>query len=126
MKASSDALERGEPEAVVDQLGPALADGPLEAGQVALDGDVLELLVRGDQRDRAGGLVDLAALDADQPVLDHVQPADALGAGAGVELLDGLQHGHRLAVDRRRDAGGEADGRPRRRPRATVGSWVYS
>ncbi len=75
-------LERGEPQAVVDQLGPALADGPLEAGEVALDGDVLELLVRGDQRDRAGGLVDLAALDADQPVLDHVQPADALGAGA--------------------------------------------
>ena len=76
------ALERREPQAVVDQLGPALLDAALEAGEVALDGDVLELLVRGDQRDRAGGLVDLAALDADQPVLDHVEPADALRAGA--------------------------------------------
>ena len=74
-------LQRREPQAVVDQLAPALLDGALEAGQVALDGDVLQLLVRGDQRDRAGRLVDLAALDADQPVLDHVQPPDALRAG---------------------------------------------
>ena len=86
------ALERREPLAVVDQLGPALLDGPLEPGLLALDGDVLQLLVRGDQRDRARGLVDLAGLDADEPVLDHVDPADALGAGAPVELLDRLQH----------------------------------
>jgi hypothetical protein len=44
------ALERGEPLAVVNQLGPALANGGLEAGLLALDGDVLEVLVRGDQR----------------------------------------------------------------------------
>ena len=37
------ALERGEPQAVVDQLAPALVDAALEAGEVALDGDVLEL-----------------------------------------------------------------------------------
>src|SRR5581483_8099255 len=84
-------LERGEPLAVVDQFAPALLDLPLEAGEFALDGDVLQLLVRGDQRDGAGGLVDLAGLDADQPVLDHVDPADALGAGPLVELLDGLE-----------------------------------
>jgi hypothetical protein len=34
------ALERAEPQAVVDQLGPALLDAALEAGQVALDGEV--------------------------------------------------------------------------------------
>ena len=79
-------LERREPQAVVDELAPALVDRALEPGQVALDGDVLQLLVRGDQRDRAGRLVDLAALDADEPVLDHVEPADALRAGARVEL----------------------------------------
>src|SRR5690606_6254532 len=81
------ALERGEPLAVVDELGPALVDTLLEAGLLALDGDVLELLVGGDERDRARGLVDLAGLDADEPVLDDVDPAHALGAGAAVELL---------------------------------------
>ena len=50
-----------------------------------------------DQRDRAGGLVDLAALDADQPVLDHVEPADALRAGPRVQLDDRLEHGDRDA-----------------------------
>ena len=87
-KASSDLLQRREPQAVVDQLAPALLDGALEPGQLALEGDVLELLVRGDQCDRAGRLVDLAALDADQAVLDDVDPPDALGAGTAVQLLD--------------------------------------
>ena len=89
-------LQRGEPQAVVDQLAPPLVDAALEPRQVALDGHVLELLVGGDQRDRPRRLVDLAALDADEPVLDHVEPADALRAGAAVQLRDGLQHGDRL------------------------------
>ncbi len=63
----------------------------------------------GDQGDRAGGLVDLAGLDADEAVLDHVEAAHALGAGPLVELLDGLQHRHLAAVDRDRDAGLEGD-----------------
>ena len=75
-------LQRREPLAVVDQFAPALVDPALEPGQFALDGDVLQFHVRGDQGDRAGRLVDLPALDPDQPVLDHVQPADPLGAGA--------------------------------------------
>ena len=61
MNASSDALERREPHAVVDQLGPALLDVALEPRLLALDRDVLELLVRGDERHRARRLVDLAA-----------------------------------------------------------------
>ena len=79
-------LQRGEPLPVVDQLAPPLVDPALEPGQLPFDGHVLQLHVRGDQRDRAGRLVDLAALDADQPVLHHVQPADTLGAGPVVEL----------------------------------------
>jgi hypothetical protein len=43
-------LQRGEPQAVVDQLAPALLDLPLVAGEFPLDGDALQLLVRGDQR----------------------------------------------------------------------------
>src|SRR5699024_5338375 len=68
-------LQRGEPLAVVDHLGPAVADGALEAGLLALEGDALELLVGGDQGHRTGGLVDLAGLDAHQAVLDDVDAA---------------------------------------------------
>jgi hypothetical protein len=49
------ALERREPQPVVDELAPALVHPALEAGQIALHGHVLQLLVRGDQRDRARG-----------------------------------------------------------------------
>ena len=41
--------------------------------------------MRGDQRDRGRGLVHLTALDADQPVLDHVDAADAVRAGALIQ-----------------------------------------
>ena len=102
-------LQRREPQAVVDELGPALLDAVLEPCEVTFDGDVLELLVRSDQGDRAGALVDLAALDADEAVLHHVEPADAVGACATVELLDHLEHRHRATVDGRRDAVDEPD-----------------
>jgi len=103
------AAQRGEPEAVVDELAPALLDLALEPDLLALEGDVLQLLVRGDQRDRPGRLVDLAALDPDQAVLDEVEPPDALPAGAGVELLDRLQDGDVLPVQRHRHPALEAD-----------------
>src|SRR5699024_4477801 len=102
-------LQGGEPLAVVDQLRPAVADGALETGLLALEGDALELLVGGDQRHRAGCLVVLAGLDAHQAVLDSVDAADALGAGAAVHLLDGLQGVDGTTVDRDRDAALEGD-----------------
>ena len=80
--------------------------------------------MRGDQRHGAGGLVDLAGLDADEAVLDDVDPADALGAGAAVEFLDGLQRGDLDAVDRDRDAGFEGDGDLIRRRREFRGGGV--
>ena len=87
-------LERAEPQPVVDQLGPPPLHRELEAPEVPLDGEVLQLAVCGEERDRARRLVDFAALDADQPVLDHVQPPHALGAGAVVQLEDCVQDGH--------------------------------
>src|SRR5690625_4970040 len=84
-------------------------DGALETGLLALEGDALELLVGGDQGHRAGCLVDLAGLDAHQAVLDDVDAADALGAGAAVHLLDGLQGVDGTTVDRDRDAALEGD-----------------
>ena len=81
--------------------------------------------MRGDQRDRAGRLVDLAALDADQPVLDHVEPADALGAGAAVELLDRLQHRDRARRRSPPAAGLEGDDDLVRRRAGSPGRAVY-
>ena len=102
-------LQRGEPLTVVDQLGPALVHGLLEPCLLALQGDVLQLAVGGHQGHRPGGLVDLAGLDAHQAVLDDVDPTDPLGTGAAVELLDDLQRGEGLTVQRHRDACVEGD-----------------
>src|SRR5205823_12420583 len=52
-------LERREPQAVVDQLRVAGLEARLLVGQVALEGDALEVLMGHDQRQRAGALVDL-------------------------------------------------------------------
>ena len=81
------ALESRVPEAVVDQPGPLGLDAALVAVDVALEGEVLELLVGGDQGEGGRSLVDLAALDADETVLDDVDAADAVLAGEHVELL---------------------------------------
>ena len=43
---------------------------------VALETDALEVGVGQDEGQGAGTLVDLAALDADPAVLDHVDPAE--------------------------------------------------
>src|SRR5664279_1210531 len=109
--------QRGEPQPVVRQLTPALLHAPLEPGQVALNGDVLQLLVRGDQGDRAGALVDLPALDADQPVLDHVEASRPLRPRPGVQLGDDLQHRELAAVERDRYAVDEGDHHLVRLPR---------
>ena len=42
-EAVERSLQRREPQAVVDELAPALVDGPLEPRQVTLDRDVLQL-----------------------------------------------------------------------------------
>lgn len=70
---------------------------------------MLEFGVRGDEHHGSRGLVDLPALDADQAVLDDVEPADALLTCAVVQFLDGLQHADVAAVDRNRNAAFESD-----------------
>lgn len=71
--------------------------------------DVLEFAVGRDEDHRAGRLVDLAALDADQSVLDDVEPADALRAAPTVQLDDCFQNSDFRAVDAHRDTLVEAD-----------------
>ena len=79
-------LERREPEAVVHELGVAGLEPRLLAHEVALERDRLEVGVREQHRERARALVGLAALDADPAVLDHVEPAPAVGAHRRAEL----------------------------------------
>ena len=102
-------LQRREPQAVIDQLAPAPVSGALEPAEFALQRHMLQLGVGGDEHHRAGRLVNLPALDADQSVLNDVEAADTLGAGPPVEFDDGFQHSDRVAVDGHRPAALEAD-----------------
>ena len=88
-----------EPEAVVDELRPLRLELPLRDRLGLRQDQILERLVRGDQRDRRRHLVDLAALDADGAVLDHVDPPDPVRAGELVQLQDQLPQRQLVAVE---------------------------
>ncbi len=61
-------------------------------------------------QDRRGRrLVDLAALDPDQAILDVVDPPDAVRAAQRVQPLDQLDRRQALAIERDRDAALEVD-----------------
>ena len=60
--------------------------------------DGLQNIVRLVQDGTAGGLVDAAALHADQTVFDDIQQADAVGAAQLVEMLDQRNAVHLNAV----------------------------
>ena len=62
-----------------------------------------------DQNERGRRLVDLAALDPDGAVLDHVEPSDPVAAGERVQPRDQLRETELLAVERDGDARLEAD-----------------
>ncbi len=81
-------LQRREPQAVVDQLGPAGLEPGLLMMQVTLEGQVFEVGVRDDERQGGWAFVDLTALDADPAVLHHVQPTEATAAGDAAQLGD--------------------------------------
>ena len=92
-------FERAVPLAVVHGGGPILLELDLGLEQVALDADVLERLVGGDERQGAGNLVALAALKTHQAILDQIETAKAIVAGDLVEGDDDLGELHLLAVD---------------------------
>ena len=103
-------LQRREPQAVVDELGPARLEARLLVRDVALEGEALEVRVREDQRQRRRALVDLAALDPDPAVLDHVDAARSRSEPAiGADLGDELGERQRPPSSADRDARLEAD-----------------
>ena len=104
LRRRDERVERGlrgrEPEAVVDERGIPVGELGLQVLQVALDRQRLERAVRRVQQRRGRGLVDLARLDAHEPVLDHVDPADAMGARDRRGPGDQLVERELVAVDR--------------------------
>ncbi len=68
--------------------------------EVAVHGQRLHVAVGHHQDGAARGLVDPAALHADETVLDQIDPADAVLAGQLVQCLHHRGGLHRLAVDR--------------------------
>jgi hypothetical protein len=70
--------QRREPLAVVDELGVAQREALLLVRRLAVERERLERPERLDEQRSARRLVDAARLDADEPVLDQVDPADAV------------------------------------------------
>ncbi|CAI8383542.1 MAG: Uncharacterised protein [Cellulomonadaceae bacterium TMED98] len=52
-----------------------------------------------EQHVSPGDFIDLATFNPDQPVFHNVDPTDTVCSGNGVELLDCLQGGYRLAIE---------------------------
>ena len=98
-------MELTEPETVIDQVGVGLAHERLEPERFLRKREELEFTMGLVEHDGRRGLVDLARLDADQAILDVVDPADAVLAPELVERTDQLDavglatvEGHGLAV----------------------------
>jgi hypothetical protein len=69
----------------------------------------LQFLVRRVKDHCDGCFVDLSGFDADQTILDHIDPPDAVRPGGGRQPVDQIEHWHRDTVDRRRDPALERD-----------------
>ena len=82
----------------------------LEVHGLLVQRDGFQNIVRLVQDGTAGGLIDAAALHADETVLDDVQQADAVGAAQLVQILDQLDALHLLAVHSGGDALLKVDG----------------
>ena len=91
--------------------------------------ELLELLVRGQDDRRRRDLVDVADLQADDPVLDVVDDADAVARADLGDALDQRRRGQPLAVERDRQPALERSSIPAARPGASRGgvtSWKTS
>ena len=107
--AAQVAVEGAEPEAVVGELGELVGDEPVEPQRVLRQRQALERAMGGVEDRGRRRLVDLAALDPDEAVLDVVDPADAVGAAERVEPLDQGDRLEPLAVEGDRDPALEGD-----------------
>ncbi len=102
-------MEGAEPQSIIDDVGVFLRDQRLEAGGLLAQAQRLQLAMGLVQDHRRRRLVQLARLDADQPVLDVIDPADAVLAAELVEPFDQRHAVELLAVEADRPAVLEVD-----------------
>ena len=98
-----------EPQAVVHQVGVLSGEAVLEPRLLLGEAHALERAVGHVERDGSRSLVQLARLDADQPVLHVIDAPHAVASGDIVHQLDERHAIQALAVDRDGDATLEAD-----------------
>ena len=101
--------KRAEPEPVVDHLRPLLGDDIFEPRDLLRQRDVFQRLVRLQEQHRGRRFVDLARLDADQPVLEMIDAADAVFPAHPVQGRHQIQGRDWLAVERDRNSFFEAN-----------------
>src|SRR5688500_19719491 len=76
--AAQVAVKGAEPQAVIRELRELVRYDPVEPQRVLRQGQALERPMRRVENRRGRRLVDLAALDADETVLDVVDPTDPM------------------------------------------------
>src|SRR5712692_1450375 len=101
-------LQRREPQPVVHQLRITGLEAGLLAHEVTLERDRLEVGMGEDHRQRARTLVRFATLDADPPVLHHVDAAPAVLSDRGAEREHQFVQRHGHLVESHRDPAVEA------------------
>ena len=102
-------LEGAEPASVVNLVRPKLLERELVMEHVALQAQILERLVRLDERKTGGDLIALAGFQPDIAVLDHVDAAVPARSGDDIELGDELGQRQLLAVEARGHSRSEPD-----------------
>ena len=108
-KGVEGAAQGAVPEAVVDELGVLEFELALVVGELALEAERFEVAMGVEEHDGGRALVGLAGLDADEAVLDHVDAADAVGSGEGVEAGDEGGRAEGFAVEGDGEAALESD-----------------
>jgi hypothetical protein len=88
-----------EPEPVIDELGVLRCDILLQLELLLREGHRLEGGVGSVEDHRSRRLVDLPALDADEPVFDVVDAPDAVQAAEVVQPLDELDRAKLLPIE---------------------------
>ena len=102
-------IPRGsEPSTVVHQIGVHVGDDVGRSREIAARDEALEITVRRMQHRSRRRFIDLACLDPDNSVLDHVDPADAMVASDRRQRVHELDERHRDAVYRDGNALGES------------------
>src|SRR5215813_5147641 len=88
-----------EPETVVDQLGIFRHQFVLEVRGTPVERDRFDGAMGCKQDSAAGRLIHPARLDADEPILHHIEPPDAVDPAKLIEARQQCRGRHLLAVD---------------------------